>query len=514
MKIKQRIFVGIVVLYVLFAFIRVLFPDLDHGDDFADANVLNAGMNFVKFGFLKTCFLPSFEAQQNVPVNVYLTCPPGPEIFNGLLRKYLNINSLYGFRIISLWISFLGLIFWYLFIKKVTNSSGIALLALFFYVCHPYFLYGFDSLHECSLSEVFKFGILYFAAVFVKTENRQHKNLALVFMCVCFFLVSFITYQYIVYLALFLVLFWRWHGRKVFCKEIYLLLAVPIAGFFLHMAQVICYLGGVMNALGVMKTALVRRVIDSPDALGKLDFLAWFRMLSYYFSGILIFPLSLIIVLFLSSIIFYFHSDEQAQYKARKALKLLFMLFLCGMSWYVLFPAHSYAHIYVGFLERLIVPCAVIGLSIFAYLFWERAVKSGVKLFLVFWCLIVFLLGWEMVQNSCLPVNSEKIFESNVFVKFKKCLTVLKNEIRESDVMGVNYVRYPFIRYYTDRNVVCILTAGQLTGMEKLPEYFIFVPYNHQLAVSLWEALKVRYDVFLECKAIILKLKGTQGRLN
>lgn len=514
MKIKQTIFVGIVVLYVLFAFIRVLFPDLDHGDEFADANVLNAGMNFVKFGFLKTCFLPSFEAQQSVPGNVYLTCPPGPEIFNGFLRKYLNINSLYVFRIISLLISFLGAIFWYLFIKKVTDSSEIALLALFFYICHPSFLYGFDSLHECSLSEVFKSGILYLAAVFLKTENRQHKNLAWVFMCVFFFLVSFITYQYIVYFALFLPLFWRWHGRKVFCREIYLLLAVPIASFLLHMAQVICYLGGAMKALGFMKATLVRRVIDSPDAPGKLDFSAWFRMLSYYFSEVLIFPLSLIIVLFLGSIIFYLYSDAQAQDKARKALKLLFMLFLCGMSWYVLFPAHSFAHMYVGFLERLIVPCAVIGLSIFAYLFWKFAVKSGVKLYLVFWCFFVFLLGWMMVQNSVLPVNSEKIFENNVFVKFKKCLTILKNEIRESDIVGANYYRSPFIRFYTDRNVVCILTAGKLTGMEKLPEYFIFMPYEHKLARSLWKALKVRYDVFLRCQVIILKLKGDQGRRN
>jgi hypothetical protein len=519
MVIKQKIFMGIVILYAVFAFVRILFPDLDHGDEFTDANVLNAGMNFVNHGFSRTCFLPCFDVQKSTPVTVYLTCPPGPEIFNGFLRKCFNINSLYGFRIVSLLISFLGLIFWYLFVKKVTNSSGIALLASFFYICHPFFLFGFDSLHELSLSEVFRFGFLYLAAIFVKTENRQHKNLALAFMCVCFFLVSSVTYEYTVYLALFLILFWRWHSRKVFCKEIYLLLAIPVASFLLHFAQDVCYLGGVMKALDFMKATLVRRVLNSPDAPGKLNFLTWCGMLSHYFFQALIFPLLMSIVLVFSSIIFYYNSDHQTKDKVRKALKLLFLLLICGLTWYVLFPAHSHAHMYVGFLVRLIVPFAVIGLAIFAYLSWKMAVKSRTRLCLLLWCFVVFLLGWESVQNSGLPLNPRKIYQSRSFLKFKNCLTVLKNKSRESDIVGVNYFRFPFIRYYTDREVLSIFTDVELIGMAKLPEYFIFMPYGEQSSMRLLEALKTRYDVFLQCDseifpALIWKVKEDQGRRN
>jgi len=515
MAIKQKIFMGIVALYAVFAFVRVLFPDLDHGDEFTDANVMNAGINFVKYGFSKTCFLPSFEVQQSTPVNVYLTCPPGSEIFNGLLRKCFNINSLYVFRIIALLISFLGLIFWYLLVKKVTNSGGIALLTAFFYICHPFFLYGFDSLNEPSLSEVFKFGFLYLAALFVKTENRQYKNLALALMCVCFFLMSFITYEYTIYLALFLILFWKWHGKKIFCKEIYLLLTIPIASFLLHLAQDVYYLGGVTKTLDFMKTTLVRRIFDSPDAPGKLNFFAWFGMLSHYFSQALIFPLLMNTVLVFSSIIFYYNSDGETKDKARKALKLLFILLICGLTWYVLFPAHAYAHMYVGFLVRLIIPFAVISVSLFAYISWKSALKSGVKLCLLLWCFTIFFLGWESVQNSTLPVNSKKIYQSGSFIKFKNCLTVLKNKSRKSDVVGVNYYRYPFIRYYTDRKVASISTDMELIGLEKLPEYFIFMPYNHQVAARLLETLKARYDIFFQCDsdmfpAVIWKLKPLQ----
>jgi len=512
MTVKHKLLVGIIVLYAIFAFVRALSPDLDHGDEYTDANVLNAGMNFIKYGFFKTCFLPSFEVQQNAPTNVYLTCPPGPEIFNGLLRKCFNINSLLGFRIISMLISFLGLTFWYLFVKKVTDSYGIAILASFFYICHPFFLYGFDSLHECSLSEVFKFGILYLAAVFMKTENRKHKNLTLLLMCIFFFLESFMTYEYIVYLALFLILFWRWHEKKVFCKEIYLLLAIPVASFLLHLAQDVCYLGGVMRALDFMKATLVRRVFNSPDASGKLNFFAWFWMLSDYFSQALIFPLLVNIVLIFSSIIFYYNSGDEAKDKARKALKLLFMLLICGITWYALFPAHSYAHMYVGYLVRLIIPSAIMGMAIFAYLGWKAAIKSGVRLCLLLWCFVIFLLGWESVQNSSLPINSRKVYQSASFLKFKRCLTTLKNESRESDTVGVNYYRFPFIRYYTDRNVVRIFSDAELTGRERLPECFIFVPYSSQEATRLRETLQNRYDVFLRCDSeifpvLIFKLK-------
>ena len=514
MTIKQKIFAGMVVLYFVFAFVRVVFPDLDHGDEFTDANVLNAGMNFVKFGFSKTYFLPFFEVQQSAPVNVYLTCPPGSEIFNGLLRKCFNINSLYVFRIIALLISFLGLIFWYLFVKKVTNSGGIALLASFFYICHPFFLYGFDSLNEPSLSEVFKFWFLYLAAVFVKTENRQRKNLALALMCGCFFLVSFITYEYTIYLALFLILFWRWHGKKVFCKEIYLLLAIPVVSFLLHLAQVVCYLGGVMKTLDFMKVTLVRRVFDSPDAPGKLHFFAWFGMLSHYFSQALIFPLLMNTVLVFSSIIFYYNSDGETKDKARKALKLLFILLICGLTWYVLFPAHTYAHMYVGFLVRLIVPFAVIGISIFAYLSWKTAVKSGVKLCLLLWCFTIFLLGWELVQNSVLPINSKKIYQSGSFIKFKKCLTVLKNKSRESDVVGINYFRFPFIRYYTHRNCSAVFDKDSLEKLSALPDYFIFIPYDDQKSQELFKFLQEKYAPLWQCDslrfpAIFFKLKNT-----
>ena len=208
----------------------------------------------------------------------------------------------------------------------------------------------------------------------------------------------------------------------MFCKEIYLLLAIPVVSFLLHLAQVVCYLGGVMKTLDFMKVTLVRRVFDSPDAPGKLHFFAWFGMLSHYFSQALIFPLLMNTVLVFSSIIFYYNSDGETKDKARKSLKLLFILLICGLTWYVLFPAHTYAHMYVGFLSAAYSSLCRYRHIDFAYLSWKTAVKSGVKLCLLLWCFTIFLLGWELVQNSVLPINSKKIYQSGSFIKFKNAL--------------------------------------------------------------------------------------------
>jgi hypothetical protein len=143
--------ISVIILTILFLFVaipRLRFPDLDHGDEFADANVLTAGKNFVKFGFIKCRFLPHFEQQSDIPQEPYLHYPPLPEIINGALRMVFRTDSLFFFRSIALIFSFFNIIFWYLFIKKLTRSSFIGLFAGLFYITNPYFIFGMDALQR------------------------------------------------------------------------------------------------------------------------------------------------------------------------------------------------------------------------------------------------------------------------------------------------------------------------------------------------------------------------------
>ena len=107
------------ILFLLVAVPRISFPDLDHGDEWADADILIAANNFAKFGFIKTRFLPFFEAEIDAPKGAYLHYPPLGTIINGLLRIVSGRDSLYLLRSFALLFSLLNLLFWYLFIKKL-----------------------------------------------------------------------------------------------------------------------------------------------------------------------------------------------------------------------------------------------------------------------------------------------------------------------------------------------------------------------------------------------------------
>lgn len=130
----KRVFVILGVIFFLLAIPRVMFPDLDHGDEASDANVLNAGQNFVRFGFLKTHFLPLFEPQADFPEGLYTHYPPLPDITNGLLRSVFKTEALWFFRAMSLLCALFNVIFWYLFIYRFTKSMEIACLASLFYL--------------------------------------------------------------------------------------------------------------------------------------------------------------------------------------------------------------------------------------------------------------------------------------------------------------------------------------------------------------------------------------------
>ena len=115
----KHVILGLVLLFILLAFFRIAFPDLSHGDEFSDANVLNAGENFARFGFVKCRFLPMFEPQLKEPAELYTHYPPLPDIINGALRKVFKTDSLYFFRGIALLFAFLNLLFWFLFISGI-----------------------------------------------------------------------------------------------------------------------------------------------------------------------------------------------------------------------------------------------------------------------------------------------------------------------------------------------------------------------------------------------------------
>jgi hypothetical protein len=127
--------------------------------------------------------------------------------------------------------------------------------------------------------------------------------------------------------------------------------------------------------------------------------------------------------------------------------------------------------------------------------------------------IIIIAIIWTGVAQSSLPVTSEKIRQAKDFLVFKGCLLSLRARAGAKDEIGVNYFRYPFIRYYTGRHCAAVFDKPSLLELPKLPEYFIFIPYNNQAAAELLQFLNQKYVILFKCDsvrfpALFLKLKG------
>lgn len=92
---KKNVVIVLSILFLFITFPRIIFPDLDHGDEYSDAEVLSSGENFVRFGFIKTRFLQMHEPHLDKPENLYTHYPGLPDIINGFLRKVFKTDSLY-----------------------------------------------------------------------------------------------------------------------------------------------------------------------------------------------------------------------------------------------------------------------------------------------------------------------------------------------------------------------------------------------------------------------------------
>ena len=503
---NKPIIIALSILFLVIAIPRIIFPDLDHGDDWADADILIAANNFAKFGFIKTRLLPFFEAEIDAPKGPYLHYPPLGTIINGGLRILFKSDALYLFRGFALFFSLLNLLFWYLFIKRFSGSVFFAFLAGLFYLFNPFFIYGADSLGQISYADFFRSLILFVFIVFIDTAPKR-KSLVLLLLWSLFFLESLISYEYILYLSLFFILFkiiFKVKKDSLPLKSILMLFAAPVCGFLLHFLQNAWYLGNISLVFQDFRKIAVERIGSSKDSAFALTMSNWWQhVLTRNFSLVLIFNYFLLFLGMFAAYLFYQRLSAKYRRQINLNLRLLLVLGICGISWYMAFPSHALAHAYVLFLVRHLLPVAALFFALFFYIafffiketirykFLARALLAGLVLFVLF----------SAVTRSDLAVTSGNIQRAKDFVIFKECLLRLKKMSKEKDVVAINYYRRPFVSHYTGHNAVAIFDKAVLGATPRLPRYFIFLPYNDQRSAELAGYLKEKYKLIFQCQS-------------
>lgn len=515
----KKAFAIISLLFLLILIPRITFFDLDHGDEYTDASVLTAGDNFLKFGFIKCRFLPVLDYGTDKPNSFILHYPPLSDMFNGFLRAILRIDSLLFFRIVSMIISLIGILCWYYFIKKLTVSSFIPLIATIFYIINPFFIYGIDSLHGSCYSETIRFLFFLVFIIFLNSIGTKRR-----IMLLCLWIISLInalvTFEYIIYLplcVLFFRCFFAGFKERISAKIIFVVISAAVFGFLLHLLQNAWHFGSLSPAFQDLMDSFFKRTIGGQELPQGLKFLAWFKYvilrnlsLVFYFDTIVV-----LLSIFFAFLLYSKLSDESRE-QTKKLFCLFIILIVCGINWYVFFPSHSLAHAFVNVLVRHLVPASAIGFTIFTYIIYSFLKENNLwnNIYLrASWMAIVGVIIFTGIFKSELPITPDKIERAQNFKVFTHCLLKLREISGEKDTISVNYFRFPFIRYYTHRNCSAVFDKDSIEKLPALPDYFIFILYNSQESQELFKFLQEKYAPLWQCDSlsfptIFFKLKN------
>lgn len=512
----------IIILGVLFIFIaipRIIFPDLDHGDEFLDADSANAVKNFVKFGFIKCRFESIFEPQIDTPINAYTHGPPLLNVFPGMLSMLFKTDSLFFLRSIGLLFSLLNIIFFYLFIKNYACSYLLGIIAVIFYFINPFFIFSMDSF-AMPPGDFLRSVIIFLFYKMALTSSRKRQT-GEIFLWLVIFVESLLTFDSTLYVFLFFIFFKVfWLSKKVFFRKkvIIMLFSISIFSLLVRFLKNSWYFGSFILAFRDTRDILIKRTFGGYELPQGLNFLAWFKyVILRNFSLVFYFDAFIILLSVFFAYLLYLKLSNEAQEKIKKLFHLFVIFIICGISWYVFFPSHSLAHAFVNFLPRNLVPAAAIGFTIFVYIIYsflkENNLWSNIYL-RTSWMAIVCVIILTGIFKSELPITPDKIKRAQDFKVFTRCLFKLREISSEKDDIGVNYFRFPFIRYYTHRHCSAVFDKDLLEKLPALPNYFIFIPYNDQKSQELFKFLQEKYTLLWQCDslrfpAIFFKLKNT-----
>ena len=504
----------------LVALPRLKYPELDHGDEWADADILLAGKNFLKFGFVKTHFLSMVDVLPgNKPGGFYTHFPTFTSVLNGFLQLVLHTDSIRTFRVVSIAISFLAVVAWYFLIYTLSRSVLMAFLASIFYFANPIFIFCMDSLHELAFSDCFRnCGLLFFVKVAEALAHDRRRVLLFILLAISLIAQTSVSFEYFFYLPLFFLLFgylFKAYKGSVSVRTIVLLSSLFVVGFLIHFLLVSLHFGGIVPAIHDLRSAAVRRIASSPDSPVELTFSSWWNLvLVRDFSLVLFFNFVTLLGMILFSLLLYGNLSVESRQRLKPLLRLLILLAICGISWYVTFPGHALAHTYVLFLSRHLIPFAAVFFTLFCSIifFFIGEKKPGRISSSLAFIVIVALIAGNGILKSELPVTKESIARAEDFKIFKECLSSFQKMSKESDVVGINYFRFAFMRYYTMRRFTPVTHKEEFDKLSSLPQYFIYLPYNAPASQALLEALKTKYEPMFQCASgrfptLFLKLK-------
>jgi len=483
---------------IFIGFFRVAYPYLDHWENFGEATNLIAAKNFVKFGFLKCYLLPIADPQVESPRSFYTHCPPLLSIFYGLIMRVFNVDNLIIFRMISLLFSALAGWFWYLFLARTTHSFFISLLGLAFYITNPVFILNADGLIHYNLMELFRVLLMFSFVVFLERKN----NINLFLLSFLLILNVLNSFEYVIYIFLFMLLYSLFFSKKLGFKYWLVMFMAVCLGFMLHFLQNAVMFGSFKQAFLDLSNSAMQR-INSSSELGYMmpNFNSWFhncfvrnlKLVSFnIFKSVTVLAFLLVFLTKKENI------NKQQAASMIQGLKLLIILFLCGLSWWILFPSHNIVHIYPA--THMLLAASLLDVLIFyfvVYFYNQGLFKINRIIFNIAVSMFVLLFILNNLWKSDLPIKQSNVMSKKLFSNYTQILSEIGSKSENNEYILSNYWNVQVMEYYSGRNCFYITSLEELKKQVLKHRYFLYFPGEGEL----FNYLKSNYRVVGEYMA-------------
>jgi len=503
------------IFFVFLSAIRLQYPELSHGDDWADANALNSGENMARLGMaishglaihrpmakeLQPVFKPYDTNDPLAHFGTYTRNPPFYTAVNAFLR-YCGLESSFSFRFVMICLSFISVTFFYLFVKKCFNLHYIGEISVFFYICNPFFISGFDSLNNPVYMDLFRNISLFLMANLAVCNSGQFKiKIALIYFL--FILQALTTYEYIVFLSVFILFFIYFKRVTLSRMRLLIILLLPTAfviGFLIHFFLVSWHIGSIKEAFIDRLITAISRMVGDPRTLASepLDWGVWFHSVGIRFPlQVLFFPLSTVLVGIAAALLL--KTGEKKPTTLHKSMALALALGFSGYAWYLVMPAQCLDHAGLSWLQRHLVPGVAVLFGGIFYTFLLQLLKDGwnpIKAHIVIYAFII-AAGVTSILGSELPITREKIAVEREFERIVTSLRQTAPYLEYEDYVGMNVFRPTnAFTYYLKARTLHIPNAMAFEALEKKPSVFLLVPINGPETQNLADLLSKNYRV-------------------
>jgi len=325
--------------------------DAIHGDAYSDLNTYSALCYFYDFGFKKSSFLPVHgydgTTESLSTCGAYTHYPALPDILAGFYAKILHTKNEKWIRIFPVLISIFFFFFIFYFLNRILPDKKAAAIGAMVLVLSNYFIFWADNLHKHLYEELFKW--MYVYLIWLYHSNGAKKKHLIIIAGFIYLLVTNVSFEPIVYLAVVTVAISYIYSKKIICWENFVLLLMPLIGLALHFYQNVSYFHSFHAALADMQNSFELRTLgtDIPqNELKKIHIdvfdylmipLTWMNRIERFF-----------LIPGPAFLIFAFLGLKSLRNTDKRLFQLGIALIIATVSWNFVMTQHAVVHIFTA----------------------------------------------------------------------------------------------------------------------------------------------------------------------